>query len=50
MGATLIIFGHAWPPKQECDKDSENRQLFQHDSEIVPKARKQLYLSGFAAR
>ncbi len=36
MGATILIFGHAWPPKQECSENSDNRQPFQHNAEIVP--------------
>ena len=36
MGLTLMIFGHAWPPKQECSPNSEYRQSFQHNSAIVP--------------
>jgi IS1 family transposase len=37
MGATLLLFGHAWPPKQECSVYGDNRQPFQHNSVIVPQ-------------
>jgi hypothetical protein len=32
----LLILGHAWPPKQECDEHSWNRQILQHNGESVP--------------
>ena len=31
MGTTILLFGHAWPPKSECSEYSEYRQIFQHD-------------------
>ena len=35
MGLTLLILGHAWPPKQECSAGSEYHPTFQHDGENV---------------
>jgi len=35
MGATLIIFGHAWPPKQEPCKANEYSQHFQHGNTLA---------------
>jgi IS1 family transposase len=35
MGSTLLIFGHAWPPKQERCEHSYNRQIFQHNTKNV---------------
>jgi hypothetical protein len=35
IGLTLLIFGHAWTPNQECSTNSEYRQTFQHDAENV---------------
>jgi hypothetical protein len=37
MGATLLIFGHAWRPKQEPCQTSEYCQTFQHDGGNVPQ-------------
>jgi IS1 family transposase len=37
MGATLVIFGHAWPPKQECEEYGSHRQPSQHNGVIVPQ-------------
>jgi len=37
MGATLMIFGHAWPPKQEPCNSYGNGQTLQHDRENVPR-------------
>jgi len=43
IGLTLLIFGHAWPPKQECSKHSDHRQTFQHDAGNVSQV---LYWKG----
>jgi hypothetical protein len=37
MGFTLLFFGHAWPPKQECSPQTEYRQTFQHDGGNVSR-------------
>jgi IS1 family transposase len=51
MGATTLIFGHAWPPKQECSESSDNRQPFQHNAAIVPrKPIDKLIFTGYSNR
>lgn len=32
MGATLLLYGHAWPPAQEPCNTPEHSESFQHDS------------------
>src|ERR1039458_5073020 len=34
IGITLLIFGHAWPSKQKCPQQSENKQPFEHGENV----------------
>jgi hypothetical protein len=36
LSGGLLIFGHAWPPKQEC-YNRDNYQIPQHNAAIVPQ-------------